>query len=399
MDEKKRKKQLDPTDKSRRPIRMIGALLIVGAAFYLARLEFIYVGPARNGRFVFSHYRFVEERWDHPRLQLLRSREKLDAVVAPGKTEFEKIVLLRKWAHDQWKEGSTFYYPPWDGVEILDLARRHRNYGFCGQYAMVFLQACLSVGLHARYVDIGHFLTEVWSDDYNRWIVMDPTNDLHYEKDGAPLRGRNLYAASWRDNVAGIARVGSDGTRTLVAPEEMQIWRNYSIILRNNHLSDPVVIEINGKRQLLGMKKDYRDYPLIGRTDRLAYGGEFLDWRTPDISTPTYHGRSSDDADDFRDVFNQTIIMLVAKEPRRSRVKFKLLAENAPGFQTFLVRANDVEAYAESGDEIILPLNAGVNILHARIKTRFGWLGPESEIRVFYKPDLLSRMKAFFAGG
>ena len=117
-------------------------------------------------------------------------------VTAPGKSEFEKIVLLRKWVRDQWEGTSNFYYPPWDAVEILDLARKHGNSPFCAQYGIVFLQCCISLGIPARYVDLpGHFVVEVWSNEYNRWVLMDPTHDIHYEKKGIPVKGHS-YAIS-----------------------------------------------------------------------------------------------------------------------------------------------------------------------------------------------------------
>src|SRR5262245_28558618 len=106
-----------------KPLFVFGALL--GLGFYFSRAEFVQVIKLKNGRVFAGRYRVQEENWDHPRLQLLRTREKLDQVIAGGNREFDKIILLRKWAHDQWKGNrARFYYPPWDAVEILDLARQ-----------------------------------------------------------------------------------------------------------------------------------------------------------------------------------------------------------------------------------------------------------------------------------
>lgn len=156
------------------------AAVLIG---WLAQTEILLVTSEDNGEFPASSYALREDDFHHPRLRLLREREKLDDVVSTAKTQFEKIVLLRGWAHRQWNMGASFYYPPWDAVEILDLARNHGNQGFCAQYAIVFLQACQSMGIHARYVDLpGHFVVAVWSDDFNRWVVMDPTHDLQDRK-------------------------------------------------------------------------------------------------------------------------------------------------------------------------------------------------------------------------
>ena len=168
-------------------------------AFYQ---PWVIVTDEKNGEFFTSSYWLTEDPPSHPRLQELRRREKLDNVVAAGRTQFEKIVLLRGWVSRQWKSSNQFYYPPWDALEILDLARRHDNRGFCAQYGVVFLQACQSLGLHARYVDLpGHFVVGVWSDEHNRWVIMDPDNDVHYEKNGRPLRGRDLLDAYWDERL------------------------------------------------------------------------------------------------------------------------------------------------------------------------------------------------------
>src|SRR5262249_55467475 len=37
-----------------------------------------------------------------PRLKFLREKYKLDAVIAPGKTEMEQLMLLRYWIRNQW---------------------------------------------------------------------------------------------------------------------------------------------------------------------------------------------------------------------------------------------------------------------------------------------------------
>src|SRR5438045_147699 len=76
--------------------------------------------------FFASTYKMQEDAFSNPRLQLLRRREHLDTVVAQGKTQFEKIVLLRRWTRQQWEGGQSFYYPAWDAVEILDLVKKYK---------------------------------------------------------------------------------------------------------------------------------------------------------------------------------------------------------------------------------------------------------------------------------
>src|SRR3977135_966715 len=48
--------------------------------------------------------RFKFDSFDNPKLRELRERYKLDAVVAPGKDEFDKQVILNDWTHNQFKK-------------------------------------------------------------------------------------------------------------------------------------------------------------------------------------------------------------------------------------------------------------------------------------------------------
>src|SRR2546425_4815526 len=130
------------------------SVLALGLMGWVAQSEIVLVTSEHNGEFGVSSYTLREDDFNHPRLRLLRSREKLDEVVSTAETQFETIVLLRAWTRRQWDPGRRFYYPPWDAVEILDLARKYGNGGFCAQYAIVFLQACQSLAIHARYVDL-----------------------------------------------------------------------------------------------------------------------------------------------------------------------------------------------------------------------------------------------------
>ncbi len=371
---------------------MIAAGLIV----WLAQSEILLVTSEHNGEFPVSSYALREDDFHHPRLRLLRSREKLDEVVSTAKTQFEKIVLLRAWVHRQWKIGGSFHYPPWDAVEILGLARQHDNRGFCAQYAIVFLQACQSLGIHARYVDLpGHFVVAVWSDDFNRWVVMDPTNDLHYEKDGVPMRGRDLYRAYWTGDIHGIIQVDSEGHRRAVSRNDLSNYRLYSIGLLANQLSEPVEVTCNGVSKKLVPASDYRTYPKIGR-DRLEITTEFLAWRSTDAEESFPHRTETRDQDEFRYALNQTVIFLANERLTNRILKVALLSNNSPTFERFLIRSDESTDWVPTTSTTLKwLLHPGMNELSARIETRDGWKANVSSMRMFYKPPLMKFLPSF----
>jgi hypothetical protein len=97
-------------------------------------------------------------------------------------------------------------------VEVLDWIRSGKTGGFCGQYAMVYLQACLSVGIQARYIEIGqttnpysHFTTEVYLPVFGKWAVLDATARphlaSHYLSKGIPQNALELHRALLEDRV------------------------------------------------------------------------------------------------------------------------------------------------------------------------------------------------------
>ena len=132
---------------------------------------------------------FECEPLNHPLLAELRRKHKLDEVVAGAATQFERIVRLNHWVSQQWDwHPPEVRYPEWNALEILERQADGKPLGgFCGQYAIVMVQCCLAMGMQARFVFgctpgviSGHEVAEVWSDEYGKWVLMDPNMDRHY---------------------------------------------------------------------------------------------------------------------------------------------------------------------------------------------------------------------------
>lgn len=375
----------------RRAFYLAAGLLLAALLLCVAQSEVVLVTAEENGEFATSSYVLAEEDFRHPRLRLLREQERLDEVIAGSARQFEAAVRLRAWAHRQWSPGTEFHYPPWDAVEILDLVRRHDNRGFCAQYAIVFLQACQAMGIHARYVDLpGHFVVAIWSDDYDRWAVMDPMFDLHYEREGAPLRGRDLYRAFEEKTPAGIEQVDSVGRRRPVTMADLEHYRLYSIDTAANQLMEPVQVRINGTWTSLKHADDYRTYPRVGR-DQLVIESEFLAWRPGDGAERFPERPGSRDADDFRYAMNQTIVLMANAHLHRQILKVALLRQNSPTFARFMVRSgNEGDWVPAPADTVKWLLHPGRNEIQARIETQDGWRGPAASLRLYYKPRLFT---------
>jgi hypothetical protein len=171
------------------------------------------LGIIRNGE-VSEHLPVRYELFSAARLVELRQRENLDAVVTGAPDEFELMLRLKDWVAMQWPAGSPNPYPPWDAVTVLDWIRGGITGGFCAQYAQVLLQSFAAMGYHARYVEIGsvdnpyaHFVMEVWSNQFNKWVVFDADYNLHFERAGVPLSALEVHEALTRGEISQVVTV------------------------------------------------------------------------------------------------------------------------------------------------------------------------------------------------
>jgi hypothetical protein len=150
--------------------------------------------------YVKSEYtkRFKFDAFDNPKLKELRERYKLDEVVAPGKSELDRQVLLMDWTHCQFKKFGRPSSNPRGALEILrDIEQGHTF--FCAHYAKLFVSSAASLGWVDRELALRrhqgtaqggsteHSTTEIWSNQYRKWIMLDPTSNMYLEKDGMPL--------------------------------------------------------------------------------------------------------------------------------------------------------------------------------------------------------------------
>ncbi|HLX62720.1 MAG TPA: hypothetical protein VKX17_15695 [Planctomycetota bacterium] len=148
--------------------------------------------------------RFKFDAFDNPKLKELREKYKLDDVVAAGKDEFEKQVLLMDWTFHQFKKFGKPSASPRGALEILkDVSDGHTF--FCAHYAVTLVSAAASLGWVDRSLALRrhqggnkkggsteHSVTEIWSNQYCKWVMLDPTANMYVEKNGVPLNAYEI---------------------------------------------------------------------------------------------------------------------------------------------------------------------------------------------------------------
>ena len=141
----------------------------------------------------------------HQGLKAFRTKYKLDKVIEGSKSEFEKMLKLQSWVAKQW---DWHLLEPeekiieWNALNILQTDEKGDVCGgFCLHYAIVYMQALQSFGFQARIVNAnfsvwgGHEMTEVWSNEFGKWILMDPNFDTYFadKVTGIPLNALELH--------------------------------------------------------------------------------------------------------------------------------------------------------------------------------------------------------------
>ena len=161
----------------------------------------------------------------NPRAQRLVKQYRLDEVVARGKTDLERLCLLRDWCWKQWfgwQSRDFPYCPSWDPFEILDTVKNNWGFGMCTHWSALYAACAGALGFHARIVVIDHHcLNEVWVDELGKWILMDSAGDNNFvwEIDGRPINALELHEAARLGHGRGSrsasgARPGSRGCPT-----------------------------------------------------------------------------------------------------------------------------------------------------------------------------------------
>jgi len=169
--------------------------------------------------------RFKFDSFDNPKLKELRARYKLDEVIAPGKDEFDKQVILMDWTHRQFKKFGRPSATPKGALEILrDIEQGHTFY--CAHYAKLLISSAASLGWVDRELALRrhqgvakggsseHSTTEIWSNQYRKWVMLDPTSNMYLETNGVPLDGFEIRQEwFYRDGTNLVFVVGKERKR------------------------------------------------------------------------------------------------------------------------------------------------------------------------------------------
>ena len=319
----------------------------------------------------------------NPKLKELRERYKLEEVVAPGKDEFEKQVLLMDWTHRQFKKFGRPSTGAKGALEVLKAIDEGHSF-FCAQYAEVLVSSAASLGWVDRPLALRrhqggnknggsteHSVTEIWSNQYGKWVMLDPTGNMHLEKDGLPLNaweirqewfyhdGKNLVFVigmehrKYRKSDLPIRLESFAGFGDLtVDPDELDKY-GFTAFIPNTDLMDSGL--------------DYGNMFII--KDALCDGTQ---WHTRKV--PAHPA-----TDPYFPIGQATMILKV--EGGKLNVALQTLT---PNFKQFEMRTDSLE-WKACADKFEWSVHPGSNRLETRAVNAFGVTGPVSTAEAVVK--------------
>jgi len=315
-----------------------------------------------RGRFPF-HYQPA----NNERLLRLRKQHRLDEVVGPGQDEFAKMVLLRDWLHQRWQYGAAKNVDfNFNALDILERAQTGEVF-FCSEYATTIVQAAASLGWTGRYIGIeGHVTAEIWSNQWKKWVVMDPSFNVHLEFSGIPqnaLELRSLWLAGKGPEVRAVLGPSgvTNGTSNVNPHNLIKKFDQIYVRMRNDWFSNRLP----------------HWHPL---SNSIMNGVEWVDGKSPDsilISRET-----SDPRDLYWELNTVDIGVQIDKENSgRILVGFDTIT---PNFSHFLLKIDGKEQQWKAST-FTWRLRPGKNRLEVVPVNAFGVSGSVSHMSVDYQ--------------
>ena len=328
--------------------------------------------------FVESEYtkRFKFDSFDNPKLAELRQRGRLNEVIAPGKDEFDQQVRLMDWTHRQFKKFGRPSTNCHGALQILQAIDEGHTF-FCAQYANVLVSAAASLGWVDRPLALRrhqganknggsteHSVTEIWSNQHRKWVMLDPTSNMYLEKDGVPLNAFELRQEWFYRGGTNLA---------FVVGKERKKYRKADL---------PIFLgRFDGFGDLTVDPDEPDKYGFIGyipNTDLMNSGYDYAKmFITKDAlcDGTKWHIRTlpANPAVDPYFPIGQAAMSLRA-EDGKLHVTLQTLT---PNFKRYEVRIDGGE-WKSSGEQFEWPVNSGSNRLEARTVNQFGVNGPTS---------------------
>jgi hypothetical protein len=305
---------------------------------------------------------FDYQPFDSKKLMTLRERYQLGKLTEGIKGEFERIMFLRDWVKNRWEHGAPQNVSyNFDALDILNRAEKGERF-FCSEYSTTFVQCALSIGLQSRYVGLfkGHMVTEVWSNEFTKWVVIDVDNNLHYVKNKIPLNALELHDL-W-------VRGKWDEVQMLVGPEKkaadekkkkelLPFYHEFYVRMRNDWFS--------------------KRYPHWHPKANSIMNG--LEWKDEYTSNNILVARETGNKEELYFPLNVTSLNIIKEQSSKDRIHL-FLSTFTPNFSHYIIRVDNKKLIKQTNSTVVWNIHRGQNKIQIQSVNSLGVKGPSSEI-------------------
>lgn len=141
---------------------------------------------------------FVYQDSSNEHLVALRKRFNLDSIAGKG-NEISKIIHLMHWMHDIVPHDGHHMNPDdMNAVDMIRICKRDMRGLNCRGLAVALNECYLAMGFKSRYVTCMpkdsvfndcHVINMVYSNDLQKWVWMDPTQDAYVMDENGEILG------------------------------------------------------------------------------------------------------------------------------------------------------------------------------------------------------------------
>lgn len=306
---------------------------------------------------------FDYENFRNEDLKKLRQDYTLETLVSGAGSELEKVIILRNWVRGAVTRGAPGRVDyNFNALDILERAKKGEKF-FCSEYATVFVQCALSLGLTGRYVGLfkGHAVSEVWSNQFAKWIVMDVDNDLYYEKDGLPLNALELHRIWEKGDFSGLKALRgltASAVDGKTAENLLSYYHEFYVRMRNDWFS-------------------YRYPHWYPKSNSIMNG---LEWKDAFTADNILVARQATEDEAMYFPINITSIGL--RGGGDGKIIPLSLSTFTPGFLHFNIHVDRGMLFTSVNNSYNWAIHKGVNNISVRAVNLLGVEGPASEIEL-----------------
>jgi hypothetical protein len=314
--------------------------------------------------------RYSWDAYDHAGFDTLRTAYDLPGIAGDDPAEFARIRRVLAWAATRWSHSGDNECRDANALKLLRRAERGERFR-CVEYAILLANSLTALGHPARMVGLarypvahgigrGHVVTEVWSNEFDKWIILDAQNNAWWTAGaGSPLSAdecRQLYVTGQGERLHMVSQ-HADWEHE----RQARFWAPYF-----HHL------DFETQEVYFG--------PRIGshRFEYLAAGVE------PELYFQGYPRNLvyTSDRDLAYPTLNQTTVSLT-RAARTGESVDVALAHTMPFFASFEVRFDDREDWSSTTDRFTWQLEPGHNVLEVRAVNLAGIRGRASRVVLF----------------